>query len=82
MLLYGKIRRLPTSPVVRGSVFGLGSNHLANQFGNRAGRPIDTWAAELSKQAHQLARGRDIITLLAEGGRWKTEVAQFVRQAQ
>ena len=52
LLLFGKLTRLPTSPVVRGSVFALGSNHLANQSGQRAGRPRNTWAAELSKQAH------------------------------
>ena len=81
LLLFGKITRLPGSSVVRASVFAAGSNDLANQSGKRAGRPRNTWAAELSKQAHQLAGGRDLNTLLANRDKWKTEVRQFVRQA-
>ena len=81
LLLSGKITRLPGSSVVRASVFAAGSNDIANQSGKRAGRPRNTWAAELSKQAHQLAGGRDLNTLLANRDKWKTEVRQFVRQA-
>ena len=80
LLLFGKIRRLPNSCIVRGNVFVNGSCDLVNLSGKRRGRPRNTWANELSKQAHEIANGRDLNMLLANKDTWKTQVVQFVRQ--
>ena len=77
--LFGKISRLPNSFIVRGSVFVNGSCDLVNLSGKRRGRPRNTWANELSKQAHEIANGRDLNMLLANKDTWKTEVVKFVR---
>ena len=81
LLLFGKVSRMLSTSIVRGSVFVPGSNDIANPSRKRQGGQRNIWATELSKQAKQLANGGDLDTLLANGEKWKTEIVQFVRQA-
>ena len=80
LLLFGKISQLPDTSIVRSCVFAPGSCDLVTCSGKRRGRPRNTWAVEVSKQAHVIAGDADLDTLLVNNDTWKKQVVQFVRQ--
>ena len=80
LLLFGRIARLPSTSVVRNSVFANDRLDVHNMYARRRGRPRNTWSGEVAKIAYQIANARDLSNLVAIESTWKAEVKQYIEQ--